>query len=302
MKKLLLGFTLLLISSVMFGQVVYQNNFDSYTVGAFVAQSDSNFTTWSGAPGSSEDAVFSNIQASSGSNSIMVSKDNDLVLLLGNKTAGKFELSYKFFVPVDSCAYYNLLHNFDGGNSDFSHELMVLKDSTFHFFLQGNDTAQVTFNLGEWHTISYTIDLDYDYCVFAIDGTTLYEWPWSLEDGGSVNKISAADFYGYDLYGDGSSKYYIDDVKYEKLINTSIQHASINNMQMYPNPTNDVVYIEADNNIKTLSIIDITGSIVANYEIDRDFYSFSTANLSSGIYYVQINYGDKITVKKLVKK
>ncbi|HQO51001.1 MAG TPA: hypothetical protein PK939_11265, partial [Bacteroidales bacterium] len=65
-------------------EVVYADNFDSYTAGAHIAQTiPSNWTTWSNAPGGAEDGVFSADQASSGTLSAMISGTNDNLLKLG---------------------------------------------------------------------------------------------------------------------------------------------------------------------------------------------------------------------------
>ena len=52
--------------------VVFSDNFDSYTAGSHLAQTNSAWTTWSNAPGGSEDGVITTAQAASAPNSLLV--------------------------------------------------------------------------------------------------------------------------------------------------------------------------------------------------------------------------------------
>lgn len=292
---------MLFVSSAMFAQVIYSEDFESYTSGDFIAASDTvNWTTWSNAPGTAEDGTITTIQAGSGTNSLMVSGVNDLVLLLGDVTTGKYEFSFELFVPLDTGSYFNLLQEFAGGSSAWSNEVYLLKDSTVHLFVEGNDTAQVVANAGEWHTMLYIIDLDNDYCIYQIDGTTLFEWPWSLT--GGMTQLGGANFYAADIYSDGAEKKYIDDIKLEKLNNVSIKEISEVTLQIYPNPTTSSVHLESTNEMNTVKVLDITGSVVLSENVNTEIYNLNLSSLANGIYYVQINYGDKIVVRKVVKK
>ena len=63
-KSLLVLLFLFAATSVMFAQtVVFSDNFDSYTAGSHLAQSNSAWTTWSNGPGTAEDGVISSTQA-----------------------------------------------------------------------------------------------------------------------------------------------------------------------------------------------------------------------------------------------
>ena len=95
MKKGLLFFLLMFAAtSFMFAQtVVFSDNFDSYTAGSHLAQSNSAWTTWSSAPGSSEDGVISSAQAASAPNSLYISGSNDQLYPFGNYTTGHYPSS-----------------------------------------------------------------------------------------------------------------------------------------------------------------------------------------------------------------
>ena len=62
---------LLLASLTSFSQTSFCDDFESYSNGAYLAQSSSNWTTWSGTgAGTTEDVQITNSSSNSGSNSI----------------------------------------------------------------------------------------------------------------------------------------------------------------------------------------------------------------------------------------
>lgn len=303
MRKLLLMVGIVAFAVSLNAQVLQSINFDNYTAGSNVAVSDSNFTTWSNLPGSSEDALISSVQASSGTNSMMISKDNDCVWILGDSTSGKYELSFKVYVPADSVAYFNVLHKFAGGSSEWSNECYILpSDSLFHLFVGGNDTAQTAFTFDTWHTLMYTIDLDYDFVFMMMDNDTLFSWPYSIDGSGnnSLTQIGAMDFYGYDLYSAGNVRLYLDDFKFEKIINVGMNEASQKSIKMYPNPAQNQIRLQTIKPLKSTKILNANGSIVMENKANTKDLNLDVSHLAPGLYYVQMNFGSSIAIRKLI--
>ncbi|MBP5206775.1 MAG: hypothetical protein J6Z44_08305, partial [Bacteroidales bacterium] len=111
MKKILLSLMFVFAAtSLMFAQtVVFSDNFDSYTAGSHLAQSNSAWTTWSNAPGGAEDGVISTAQAVSTPNSLYISGSNDQVYPFGNYTTGHYTLTFNYYVPsTGNGAYFNI--------------------------------------------------------------------------------------------------------------------------------------------------------------------------------------------------
>ncbi|RLD44522.1 MAG: hypothetical protein DRI86_07320 [Bacteroidetes bacterium] len=308
MQKLLLS-TLLMFITVAFlqAQVIMDENFDSYSSGDKIAQtSTTNWTTWSNAPGGAEDGTVSSAHASSGTNSLFIAKDNDCVLLLGDSTTGAYELTFKIFTPADSCTYFNILHKFDGGNSIWAGDFYGLKhDSTFHFYLQGNDTATAPYDPSIWHDYKLVINMDNDYAKLFLDGNMMFEWPWTMTSGDTStgpNQIGGADFYGYDLYSDAKVGTYFDDIKLEKMSTVSISNSTNEtSLNIYPNPTTDVVNIESNELMNSVRIYNIAGEEVMYNNTNSELTSIDISGLSNGLYYISINYGNKIIVRKIIK-
>jgi hypothetical protein len=87
------AFIALVFTAMSFGQaVVFEDNFDSYTVGGQLAcQNPTDWTTWNLIPCDAiQDAYVSDLYALSSSNSIVIVYNTDLVKPLGDLTSGKY--------------------------------------------------------------------------------------------------------------------------------------------------------------------------------------------------------------------
>ena len=114
MKKLqLIFFIILLASSLSFGQMIFEDNFDAYTAGTQLTAQTSNWTTWSGNPSTGEDPLVSNAYAYSGTNSVNIITNNDLVYEIPNYTTGKYSIKYMMYIPTGNTAYWNILTQFN---------------------------------------------------------------------------------------------------------------------------------------------------------------------------------------------
>ncbi|MCX7861807.1 MAG: T9SS type A sorting domain-containing protein [Bacteroidales bacterium] len=226
MKKLYVLALLAFSYFCSFSQVLYTENFDSYTNNAKVAQTLGNtwWTTWSNAPGGAEDAVFSNAQSSSQPLSIYVAGSNDLVFKTGSKTTGRYSLSWKMFVPTGRIGYFNLLQSFAGNNSVWGFQAYIYNDS---IYVDAGSTTPVgkQFSRNVWHDIKLIIDLDDDYATFFLDGNEVTSYQWSKGAFGNNNlvKLDAINFYAWDgtqsptpITGGSTKGYYVDNLLYEQ--------------------------------------------------------------------------------------
>ena len=91
--------------------------------------------------------------------------------------------------------------------------------------------------------------------------------------------------------------------------NLSIDDIKSNDFLLYPNPTNDILYLSIgknidENNILKLIVINTLGQIVTELPIISNM-QISTRNWgASGVYFVKIvnNFNDIISVKKIILK
>lgn len=68
---------------------------------------------------------------------------------------------------------------------------------------------------------------------------------------------------------------------------------------VYPNPAEDVVYVNATENIETIAIFNVAGAAVeADSSISGNTATINVSGLTSGIYFVKINNGEAVRVLK----
>ncbi len=70
---------------------------------------------------------------------------------------------------------------------------------------------------------------------------------------------------------------------------SSVSRAGIS---IYPNPANDMVYIQAGNKINELRLTDYTGKVVQQKNVDAETVNVNVSGLSAGIYVIEITMSD----------
>ncbi len=149
-------------------------------------------------------------------------------------------------------------------NSINSYDLWIAKPD--------DDPDSIPSNLGVWTTWKFK----------------QYSWHGSVN--GIAGEVDLNSFHGT-----------VSD--FQTLIGTnSIQNNQISGLKVYPNPTDDVVYFESENNdFKSLKIFDINGRILNNYKIINQ--SIDIKNLDKGLYLLNIeDQKGSIAIVKIVKR
>ncbi|NJN50276.1 MAG: T9SS type A sorting domain-containing protein [Polaribacter sp.] len=77
---------------------------------------------------------------------------------------------------------------------------------------------------------------------------------------------------------------------------------TIDNLNIFPNPTNISWKISSQNNISSIVIYDLLGKNVINITPNSKDAFVDATSIKSGIYLAQINTEKGILTKKLIKK
>lgn len=218
MRKFLLLAAGLLLSAGLFSQAVaYSDNFESYTVGDYLAVQSDEWTTWSNNPGSTEDAFISDEAALSGAQSVKVEGSSDLVKPLGNKVSGKWWVELNMYIPSGYGGYYNL-QKFEEPGTEWGVQAYFGSDGNGTIDAGGEGAGVFTFSLDTWVNIVNVVDLDNDWAEVWIDGVLIIEWPWSL---GTFGDPGAIQLGGINMFAGAPTGdtplYYFDDVYIEQL-------------------------------------------------------------------------------------
>lgn len=211
MKKNLLSLLFLFAaSSFAFAQtVVFSDNFDTYTAGSHLAQSNSAWTTWSDAPGGSEDGVISSAEAASAPNSLYITGSNDQVYPFGNYTTGHYTLTFNYYVPsTGGGAYFNIQHIL---RQQWALECYFNNNGTGYLSVGGSE-YNFTYPSNAWFPITFDVDMDNDQASLTLNNTLVHTWPFHYQQANAngVNQLAGIDFYA-GAPDNATGTYYVDD-------------------------------------------------------------------------------------------
>jgi hypothetical protein len=201
-------------------------DFDDCPEGAKIAQTLGDpWTTWSNAPGGSEDGVFG---MAGGTMAAHFTYGNDQVVMLGDHSTGVYDLEFDAFVPNGKNGYFNVLHHFAGSNSTWAMQVYMHETNDGQNSTQApghgtvhagsNGTCDLPCVYDEWMHFRVHVDADNDVAqlYFNVVGEpeVMYaEWQWSLDSFGENQAdrvLGAMDFYPPE--NAATSEYYIDNL------------------------------------------------------------------------------------------
>ncbi len=191
--------------------VIFQDNFDSYTAGQQLAcQATPDWTTWSILPCDAiEDAYVSNNYAYSGTNSFVVVQNNDEVHPMPNYTTGNYEIRFYNYIPTGKTGYFNTLALFDASNSQWGLEVYFNAGGAGALNAGGNNAATFTYSFDTWVLNQVMVDLDNDLAQYWYNGTMIYQWQWTLGASGTAISLQLG---GNDFFGAAATdEMYVDD-------------------------------------------------------------------------------------------
>jgi len=220
MKKILFSLINLLLLVVIINAqtVLFQDNFETYNAGGFLAQqAGAPWTTWSNAPGGTEDAVISTDQANSPTKSVYInSTSDDIILKLGNKTSGKYSVKFFYYIPTGKGAYFNIQH-FEAPGVEWAIEVYFGNNGTGESSVN-SVIQQFSHPLDTWMEIETIVDLDLDSAWLFVDNLPVRAWKFSMQSNAATGtkQLGGINFYGGALTGQ-TPAYYFDDVTYTQV-------------------------------------------------------------------------------------
>jgi len=224
MKKYLLSIlAMFFFGYVAMGQItIYEDNFDSYTTGEqLVLENSTNWTTWSNSPGSAEDPVISDDYSNTNPNSVKITGTNDAVLMLEDKTDGKYNVKFKMYIPDGNLGYFNMLQDFAGASSTWGIQVYFDLGGLGLVDGDGAGAASFTFGYDEWIDLRVFVDLEEDWCEFYVNNVLVHEYIWSHGTFGTgMLKLDGVNFYAWNE--GGNPLYYIDNVVFEMVTETML--------------------------------------------------------------------------------
>ena len=242
MKKVLLLMVCALMGFTLTAQVMITEDFSAsgYAVGGKIAQQahamgKDYWTTWSQAPGGSEDGVIDEMPAGNKCGKFVGTSNQaiDQILRLGKKegsnwvnlTTGKWELTFKIYIPTGKDGYFNIKSVFPSADPPTWALQVYMGTDEGQYPNPGPSTpgqgacyggaqTPVNFNFSHdtWVPIKIFIDLDDDICEFYVNGTMIHTYQYSTGSFGQSNHRYIAAFNMFPPNYAATSLFYIDDI------------------------------------------------------------------------------------------
>ena len=286
------------------------DNFESYDGGAYVCPQANCWTTMSGDHGGAEDAYVRLFQG----NKVLEmrgqsNKQQQVMLELGNRRNGKYELKFKLKANNGEKAHYGVLHSSaDGPNAiadSYVQEVFFDGDGKGEVMVDGR-AHSFSYSRGEWVEVFQQIDVRSNVSTLYIEGNRVHRWNTEFIQDYSVQGHSLKALYFSPM--DKSYQFMVDEVEMEKVSTFSdpypqdqsvvagaqeeenslrgesllgesaeplfevAEESAITEFSYYPNPTTGVVYLSgklAEADHVKVRILNAVGQVVATFEQDH---------------------------------
>lgn len=214
MKKIISILSLCLITVSQAQTVIYEQNFDSLTVGTSLMNqiTTGEWETWDNTIGGTNDPFISNSESLSGNNSLHITEGKDVVYKLGNVKNGHYEVEFDFFHTPGKKLYFNVEHQ---KAVNYISEIIFYNDSVFVKEMDSNKISQSyyfegTYNSTAWNHVKMDIDLDEEVFTLYVNSINTYSCPmhYTLNNIPSIY-VDVINFFGADSITDN----YIDNFK-----------------------------------------------------------------------------------------
>ncbi len=284
------------------------DDFESYTAGQRLAcQNPTDWTTWSITPcNTTEDALISANFAFSGTKSVVVTQNNDLVKRHGSLTTGRHVIEFNVYIPTGKAGYFNTLAGFTPNTFNWGMEAYFDATGAGRLFAGAATATPFTFAHNTWHTVRVVVDLGQNMGEFIFNGSLIRSWQWTLgaSGGGSPLRLDANNWYGatandemyfdnYHFYADTATVGVEEDDPQVPVVFALAQN--------YPNPFNPSTSIKfalpTESNV-SLTVFNILGQHIAtlfegehqagNFTVEWNGVNRFGAPAASGIYFYRI--------------
>ncbi len=197
-------------------------DFDALTAGGYVGgQLGGLWTTWSGAPGTPEDALVSDMYSLSPSNSMLIEGGTDAFQLFAAEdiTAGKWVYSNNIYIPTGKVGYWNLQKTTTAGD-EWGFQIMYEDDMTMVIDANGFGAAIVPYVNDVWYHNVFIVDIDNDWAEFYVDDALIIEYQWSLGTQGvpGLFSIGGTNYFANPGTGGTPAGCHFDDICFEEWV------------------------------------------------------------------------------------
>ena len=189
------------------GTLLKCENFDALDNSGIVAQDPINWKKWE--PAAPDAEVINN---PNGTGKVLRIEDSgrqpDVLFLLGDKTSGRYRVSWKIRIETGKTGYYNIQHNEEGAPGNYAAEFNYNVNGSGELRVLGiNEYYSFKYFPEVWNTAVHIIDLDNKIAEFWINDRFVAKWDFGNGDRGELNQLGAINFYAF-----SGADYFVDDI------------------------------------------------------------------------------------------
>ncbi len=209
MRKFTLFASILIASNFTFGQL-FSDDFEGYALGSYIGPQSTNWSTWSGTEGNTEDVKTTDVQALSGAQSIYFASTaanggpQDVLLKFGQVyNSGIFTLENNFYINTGKNGYFNIQGALTAGTT---YTLNVNMDGGEIRIDDGTtaDLAVGTYTPATWFNLKIVANLTLKVWKAYVNDVLISTWT------NGVNVVASVDYYPIQ-----NSQFYVDDVSFD---------------------------------------------------------------------------------------
>jgi mannan endo-1,4-beta-mannosidase len=195
-----------------------------------------------------------------------------------------------------------------------------ISDATMLSRFQAMNNANLPFVFGEMSKSNGNVNVTINYSYFMQLCTT-YEigfiaWWWGFYNPGSNNVLSmtpTGTYAGLTAFGldiavsDSNSIQNTAIIPYSILNGTLCSNASLtsentNDFEFYPNPSANTLHVVSKNEMKTISLLTATGSVVTTVALNAFTSTIDVSAFANGVYFLSVENANGKVIKKLIKE
>jgi hypothetical protein len=294
MKKLLFCLMFFAFATYAGAQtVIYEDDFESYTVGGYLAEQSDWWDTWSNAPGTTEDAFIVNEQANSPTKSVKVDGVSDLLLPMGNKVSGEYQVDFSYYVPSGFAAYFNF-QRYESPGVEWVLEVYFEDDGSGVVHAGGENAATFTYTLNQWVPIQTIINLDTDWAELRINNVLIHEWQWSLTTAGvpSIVQLGGMNIFAGAQTGQ-TPQFYFDDFAFIELAAGNVPEVAVT-------PEEFIITAPAGMSVSDMLNVENVGTATLIYDVEVNYVIANTKNQPVEEYTEDFTYNYKNAILDLI--
>lgn len=252
-------------------------------------------------------------QSHSGTRSGSIPSDGttDVILDLGNKIFGTWQLQFWMYIPSNRVGYFNLQGQVPIGAGEWIVGNFFFNQDNVNpgvGLIDDTATGEVNFNFphDEWFHLGMQFDISAGIGAstweFSVDFTEVIPagTPFRNSAGTYPTSLGGVEFFSIST----DNLYYLDDFCYSQepmpICSLGVEEMDDTGFKIYPNPVIDKLYIDSQGlSLDTFTIYTLQGQVVheATHANEID-----VSKLPTGMYFIQITSQGQSITKKFIKE